>query len=67
MHGQLPPKDMEQLFRAKEIPHDIYIVATQECQRTIASSMFAPGKEKWDLQLQSYLGPDYIMVRSYAL
>ena len=35
--------------------------------RSIATSVFAPSKAKWESVLQNYLGQDYQMVSSYAL
>jgi aspartate aminotransferase-like enzyme len=51
MHGKVPPKDIEKLLRVNDIHHDVYIIASQECIRSIAGSMFIPSKEKWEKQL----------------
>ncbi|CDW74384.1 endonuclease exonuclease phosphatase family protein [Stylonychia lemnae] len=68
IHGQLPNyQQVEQLLRARDIYHDIYVIATQECQRSIASAVFAPSKEKWEGVLQDYLGQKYVNISSYAL
>eukprot|EP00347_Sterkiella_histriomuscorum_P015202 403357925 len=68
IHGQLPGIDhLKTLIKAKEIPHDIYVISTQECQRPIASSIFAPSKEKWENLLLEYLGDQFVSVSSFAL
>lgn len=35
--------------------------------RSIATSVIAPSKEKWELVLQGYLGESYIMISSHSL
>lgn len=68
MHGKIPTKDMlELLLKAKTITHDMYIIGSQECQKSIAASMFAPSKEKFERMLVEYLGDNYVMVCSHAL
>lgn len=48
MHGKKPPKDIENLLRLKDISHDVYVIGSQECIRSIAKSMFRPSKEIWE-------------------
>lgn len=52
LHGKMGPKNLDSLLRNKEIHHDIYIVGTQECMRSIAASMVSPSKEKWEQAIQ---------------
>lgn len=49
------------------IHHDLYVIATQECMRSIATSVIAPSKEKWERVLQEYLGASFIMISSHSL
>ncbi len=57
---------MDKLLRT-DIIHDIYVIATQECVRSIASSLFMPSKNEWELLVQKMLGPNYVMVRGHAM
>lgn len=58
LHGKLPKDEesIDELLRARQIHHDLYVIATQECMRSIATSVLAPSKEKWEKVLQEYLG-----------
>ena len=46
MHGEREPTNAEDLLRL-DIPHDIYVIGTQECMRSIASSALNPSKKVW--------------------
>jgi hypothetical protein len=35
--------------------------------RSIATSVFVPSKTKWEENLQSYLGQDYLNISSFSL
>jgi phosphatidylinositol-bisphosphatase len=54
-------------LRAKDIHHDIYAIGTQECQRSIATSVIVPSKAKWEALLKSYLGDKFVMVSGFSL
>lgn len=58
LHENLPKQEviLDELLRKKDIHHDIYVIGTQECMRSIATSVFAPSKAKWESALQEYLG-----------
>lgn len=50
MHGKIPKtdEDLETLLNTKLIHHDIYVIGSQECMRSIATSVIAPSKAKWE-------------------
>lgn len=69
LHGKLPKSDddLEELLRARTIHHDLYIIGTQECMRSIATSVIAPSKAKWEQVLQEHLGDNFVMISSFSL
>jgi len=52
LHGTLPPEDEVELFLKPKIKHDIYVIGTQECQRSIAFSVLLKSKENWEAKLK---------------
>lgn len=65
MHGKLPT-EMGRLLPVHPAPH-IYIVASQECMRSISKSLVVQSKEQWETRLARTLGPDYVMLRSHTM
>jgi len=48
LHGKLPTEhEVETLLRPK-IKHDLYVIGTQECQRSIAVSVLLKSKVSWE-------------------
>jgi hypothetical protein len=45
----------------------VYIVGTEECERSIAQSALNPSKKNWELHLAKTIGPRYVPVRSHTL
>ena len=44
MHGKKEPENFSDLLRIDDIHHDIYIIGTQECSKSIAKSTLYPSK-----------------------
>lgn len=58
MFGKPPPDDISLLF-PKHVSHHLVIVCTQECLRSIGSSLLYSSKKRWEIKLRESLGVDY--------
>lgn len=58
MFGKPPPDDISLLF-PKRVDHHLIIVCTQECLRSIGTSLFYSSKKPWELKLKESLGNNY--------
>lgn len=76
LHGTLPSEDEVKLLLKPSIKHDIYVIGTQECQRSIAFSVILKSKADWETIIQyscsvnfsrKVLGSDYVMICSDTL
>ena len=65
MHGKLPV-DLGSLLPVYPAPH-IYVVASQECMRSISKSLVVQSKDQWEALLARTLGSDYVMLRSHTM
>lgn len=45
----------------------MYVIGTEECERSIAQSAINTNKDKWEQFLKEALGPDYSAIRSHTL
>ncbi len=45
----------------------VYIIGTEECERSIAQSALNPSKKNWELRLGETLGSQYVAIRSHTL
>jgi len=45
----------------------VYVVGTEECERSIAYSALNPSKKSWEAYLVEALGPNYVPIRSHTL
>lgn len=45
----------------------LYIIGTEECERSIAQSALNPSKRNWESYLRTALGPRYVPLRSHTL
>lgn len=66
MHGKKEPEEINDLIRA-DIHHDIYVIGTEECARSIAKATLMPSKKGWVGKLTKTLGDRYIMLNSHSL
>lgn len=45
----------------------IYVIGSEECERTIAQSAVNPSKKNWEMDLQLAVGQHYVPLRSHTL
>ena len=45
----------------------IYVIGSEECERTIAQSAVNPSKKNWEVDLQLAVGQHYVPLRSHTL
>lgn len=45
----------------------VYVVGTEECERSIAQSAINPSKKNWEAYLRDAIGPRYKPLRSHTL
>jgi hypothetical protein len=45
----------------------MYVIGTEECERSIAQSAINTNKDKWEQFLKEALGPSYSAIRSHTL
>ncbi len=50
-----------------EIRHDVYVIGTEECQRSIAASFLWKSKQIWEDMVAETLGPNYTKLGSDTL
>lgn len=64
-----PPPNKESLTQSLIPPHrfHLYIIGTEECERSIAQSALNPSKKNWEGYLREVLGPNYLPLRSHTL
>eukprot|EP00981_Chlorochromonas_danica_P006465 scaffold1401_cov180-Ochromonas_danica.AAC.15 len=63
------PPNKENLTQSLLPPHrfHLYIIGTEECERSIAQSAINPSKKNWEGYLRDVLGPNYFPLRSHTL
>jgi len=64
MHGKASPTEsIESFLPVGEF--DMYVVGTQECERSIEASVVLPSdKSEWENKVRDTMGPDYEMIAS---
>ncbi|CEM02410.1 unnamed protein product [Vitrella brassicaformis CCMP3155] len=75
MHGKSPTGSKEigeadtirATFLRTDIPHDVYVVGTAECERSIEKSFLYASKASWERFVADSLGETYFLVRSHTL
>lgn len=65
MFGKPCPDDISNLI-PEDVKHHVYAIGTQECLRSIATSLIVQTKKQWEDRLQNHLGDDYVMLRSHS-
>jgi hypothetical protein len=66
--GLMPPPIEEScrvLFPGSR--YHMYVIGSEECERTIAQSAINPSKKHWEEYLSHALGADYVPIRSHTL
>jgi phosphatidylinositol-bisphosphatase len=68
MHGKPTPPTVPRLLRHREgVEYDLYVVGSQEAERSIEASMLNSSKKRWERTLEETLGADYQLVASHVL
>ncbi|CAD8144323.1 unnamed protein product [Paramecium octaurelia] len=67
MHGMIPGYSLKRLFNIESIHHDLIVIGTQECSRSIAVSLLCESKGSWESKLKDELGKNYVKVQSATL
>jgi hypothetical protein len=57
--GKLPSPAEVKILLNTSIAHDVYVIVTEECQRSIAASFWVTSKTLWEDVLQSVLGSKF--------
>jgi len=67
--GQPPPKDDDHALSKSLLPnkYHLYVIGTEECERSIAQSAVNPSKKEWEGYLIKFLGGRYVPLRSHTL
>ena len=65
--GRIPALSEVQQLLNPEIKHDIYVVGTEECQRSIAASFIVKSKSEWEDMIGVTLGEKYSKLCSDTL
>ena len=69
MHAKTWPENLRKELKiasSKRVNH-LYVMGTQECQRSIVSSAFLPSKWMWENALVKCFGERYVLVRSETM
>jgi hypothetical protein len=45
----------------------VYVIGTEECERSIAQSALNPSKKTWEAYLNEAIGRNYVPIRSHTL
>lgn len=71
LHGKSYPEAASRLLAKQHLgdgaQHHLYVVATAECERSIAKSVLAPKKKKWEAALDAVLGDECALIASASL
>uniref|UniRef100_A0A7S4LHD9 Inositol polyphosphate-related phosphatase domain-containing protein n=1 Tax=Eutreptiella gymnastica TaxID=73025 RepID=A0A7S4LHD9_9EUGL len=65
MEGTCGPADISDLVQPGT--HHVYVIGTEECERSIAKSYVNSSKDKWEEKLISGLGEEYKVIASETL
>jgi len=60
------PHELSKLLFPRNKYH-VIAVGTQECENTIAKSVFFPSKKHWESTLETAIGENYTVIRSHSL
>jgi len=71
MHGKEPPASLRPWLPASPNEHDMYVIGTQEAERSIEKSLIISSKAKWEAALRAHLGDGFVLLsvrpQPYAL
>ncbi|GBC00839.1 hypothetical protein RclHR1_03990016 [Rhizophagus clarus] len=62
-------REVDELYlkRNKNHPYHILVIGTQECQHNIKHSVLFPSKEEWEQRLKTYLGDEYVLIKTETM
>ena len=67
MHGKEPPATLVPWLPAKVDTHDMYVIGTQEAERSIQQSLLISSKAKWEAALRAHLGDGFVLLSARTL
>ncbi|KAG0326757.1 inositol polyphosphate 5-phosphatase [Dissophora globulifera] len=69
LHGSSTPGILKEPFLDMDTsaPYHIVAINTQECEREIREAVLFPSKSTWEKQLQTMMGPDYVMIKTETM
>eukprot|EP00825_Cyclidium_porcatum_P049611 TRINITY_DN8617_c0_g2_i2.p1 TRINITY_DN8617_c0_g2~~TRINITY_DN8617_c0_g2_i2.p1 ORF type:complete len:430 (+),score=59.60 TRINITY_DN8617_c0_g2_i2:149-1438(+) len=67
LKGSCPKQSLQELVRTKIVKHNLIVIGTQECCRSIAMSFLCKNKTEWEHQLQTAVGIEYSMIQSHTM
>ena len=67
MHGKAPPASLVPWLPASPDAHDMYVIGTQEAERSIEKSLIISSKAKWEAALRAHLGDGFVLLSAHTL
>jgi len=67
MHGRDPPETLTSWLPENPNEFDLFVIGTQEAERSIEMSVLLPYKPKWEAKLRSALGANFALVEAHTL
>ena len=62
MHGKAPPASLVPWLPASPDEHDMYVIGTQEAERSIEKSLIISSKAKWEAVLRAHFGDGFVLL-----
>ena len=62
MHGKEPPASLRPWLPVSPDEHDMYVIGTQEAERSIERSLIISSKAKWEAALRAHLGDGFVLL-----
>ena len=62
MHGKAPPASLVPWLPASPDEHDMYVIGTQEAERSIEKSLIISSKAKWEAALRAHFGDGFVLL-----
>ena len=66
MFGKDPPTDLNEVL-PRHCRHHLYVIATQECLRSIGKSLFYSSKKQWEAKVGYHLGEEYTQISAATI
>ena len=62
MHGKAPPASLVPWLPASPDEHDMYVIGTQEAERSIEKSLIISSKAKWEAALRAHFSDSFVLL-----